>query len=1096
MPAAPIIIVAAVGSGAAAALGTAVVGAVVAGTVSTAAATAVGAGLIAGGITAVQGGSVSQVLKSAVIGGITSGIGAAVGGSVASAVSQSAAAAGYTTIASTLGTIAGQTVGGGVASALGAAAYGQDPVKALIKGGLTAGLSAGVMEAVNFGTSKIEGFDKMPDAVQRATKSALAAGALGQDPEKAALNSFLSSGSRYLGSQLKDYGNELKTSYDAAQAKGTAIENNVSRQQTIVSEYTTLADSLNADYDRVQTLRKAANDAIAAFENGGKTQELADVANAKVKEANDFIAQYDAKFTENKPKLDTLTAELDTLKTTLPTLEKDFTDSKVALEDTTRLFQEQEAKNAETLANTVKNLEVASTTVKNDLGIDLGEDQIKSFVESGDVLGSAQAYVNTTNQASQELGFENYKDQTAAAENDFTPEEAAQWNTFKDTSGVVAGIAPGVDTVGLGGQTDIANVFEPAPVAEAEPAAPVDQTQVAQEDFATPTAPLGQETPSGVQTQPFAYTADQLYEDVASGFEPIDLASYISEPTQVAPPVMEEPTQVADFQTDTLADILGTTPTEPTQVAEAAPPVDQADTFTRLLGETSPQTFAPSEGIQLAAYSPTGTMSDVGYGDIGLRSLIERSRPQDTLSQDVGGAGSITERGLAPTDSATNLTAVTPGSATYSALTGTDPTKTITSDILGEGKDDVRGGIQSSALYSGEESELAPSDLITGKYFSEKPEEKQALEEVGLTGTDATQTQPSTLLASATPATSFPVTDLLPSITSTTLPTSSEAPQTARSLKGTTMEDDYDFEEAWNQALTDYTRLPEEYTAPLQEPPGAEPSPSYNPPDYGEGFIRNLTDESQEFQTENGKVIYYDDGRVATIGNDGRYVMYMPDGSVVDYSNINDPKARVQTFAPGAGGKPSYTYEGGKTYQGTPPSIFDRMAQGITKQFEKDPLRFLTAAGGALAGATSKRTGVQPRGLQSLAGLQGVAGGGADRVQTGATGTRGRGGVRYFERKAEGGVIDGYARGGGLGYLKSAQDGMADRIDATIDNKRPAKLSGGEFVVPADVVSHLGNGNSEAGAKQLYALMERVRKARTGTPKQGKQINPKKYLPK
>jgi hypothetical protein len=73
---------------------------------------------------------------------------------------------------------------------------------------------------------------------------------------------------------------------------------------------------------------------------------------------------------------------------------------------------------------------------------------------------------------------------------------------------------------------------------------------------------------------------------------------------------------------------------------------------------------------------------------------------------------------------------------------------------------------------------------------------------------------------------------------------------------------------------------------------------------------------------------------------------------------------------------------------------------------------------------------------------------------------------------------------------------MADQINATIDNKRPAKLSGGEFVIPADVVSHLGNGNSEAGAKQLYELMSRIRKERTGTPKQAKQVNPKKYLPR
>ena len=99
-------------------------------------------------------------------------------------------------------------------------------------------------------------------------------------------------------------------------------------------------------------------------------------------------------------------------------------------------------------------------------------------------------------------------------------------------------------------------------------------------------------------------------------------------------------------------------------------------------------------------------------------------------------------------------------------------------------------------------------------------------------------------------------------------------------------------------------------------------------------------------------------------------------------------------------------------------------------------------------------------------------------------------------KRAMGGEIDGYAGGGGLHYLKSAEDGMADRIAATIDNKQPAKLSGGEFVIPADVVSHLGNGNSEAGAKQLYDMMDRIRHARTGTKKQGKQINPAKFTPK
>lgn len=80
-------------------------------------------------------------------------------------------------------------------------------------------------------------------------------------------------------------------------------------------------------------------------------------------------------------------------------------------------------------------------------------------------------------------------------------------------------------------------------------------------------------------------------------------------------------------------------------------------------------------------------------------------------------------------------------------------------------------------------------------------------------------------------------------------------------------------------------------------------------------------------------------------------------------------------------------------------------------------------------------------------------------------------------------------------YLQGATDGMADKIDTSIDGKQPAKLSHGEFVVPADVVSHLGNGNSDAGAQHLYAMMDKVRQARTGTKKQGKEINPDKFMP-
>lgn len=91
-------------------------------------------------------------------------------------------------------------------------------------------------------------------------------------------------------------------------------------------------------------------------------------------------------------------------------------------------------------------------------------------------------------------------------------------------------------------------------------------------------------------------------------------------------------------------------------------------------------------------------------------------------------------------------------------------------------------------------------------------------------------------------------------------------------------------------------------------------------------------------------------------------------------------------------------------------------------------------------------------------------------------------------KMAQGGIADAGR------YLRGKTDGMADEIETSIDEEQPALLSHGEFVIPADVVSHLGNGNSEAGAEKLYEMMDRVRMARTGTKEQGKEIDPDKYL--
>jgi hypothetical protein len=105
-------------------------------------------------------------------------------------------------------------------------------------------------------------------------------------------------------------------------------------------------------------------------------------------------------------------------------------------------------------------------------------------------------------------------------------------------------------------------------------------------------------------------------------------------------------------------------------------------------------------------------------------------------------------------------------------------------------------------------------------------------------------------------------------------------------------------------------------------------------------------------------------------------------------------------------------------------------------------------------------------------------------------------------RLAEGGISDagynlgGYSDGGRL--LRGPGDGVSDSIPATIGHKQPARLADGEFVVPARIVSELGNGSTEAGARKLYAMMDRVQAARkktVGKNKVAHNSRADKYLP-
>lgn len=210
------------------------------------------------------------------------------------------------------------------------------------------------------------------------------------------------------------------------------------------------------------------------------------------------------------------------------------------------------------------------------------------------------------------------------------------------------------------------------------------------------------------------------------------------------------------------------------------------------------------------------------------------------------------------------------------------------------------------------------------------------------------------------------------------------------------------------------------------------------------------------------------------------------------------------TVAPGAGISGLPAASAAPTTGGTFTEGMARFAQNPMASIKANQF---TAGASALAGAVGARPDFNPPSddyegplkrfrfnpdtyrpsLYADGGIATLTSGGYDRM----VGEE----PQYPENMASGGIssLGSYSDGGRM--LKGPGDGMSDSIPASIGNKRPARLADGEFVVPADVVSHLGNGSTDAGAKQLYAMMDKVRTARTGRKAQGREINPRKYMP-
>jgi len=181
--------------------------------------------------------------------------------------------------------------------------------------------------------------------------------------------------------------------------------------------------------------------------------------------------------------------------------------------------------------------------------------------------------------------------------------------------------------------------------------------------------------------------------------------------------------------------------------------------------------------------------------------------------------------------------------------------------------------------------------------------------------------------------------------------------------------------------------------------------------------------------------------------------------------------------------RPSYAAEGGvmSSFDDEAGSDTVGMARGGIYTDEDPDTRYKDALLASMIrlGKAGQVAGIKPKPLpkMSISGIGDVSG-------------------AFPKEAASGGIMSnlgGYSDGGRM--LKGPGDGMSDSIPGVIGGKQPARLADGEFVVPADVVSHLGNGSTDAGAKKLYSMMDKIRQARTGKKKQAPKVNAEKYLP-
>ena len=207
----------------------------------------------------------------------------------------------------------------------------------------------------------------------------------------------------------------------------------------------------------------------------------------------------------------------------------------------------------------------------------------------------------------------------------------------------------------------------------------------------------------------------------------------------------------------------------------------------------------------------------------------------------------------------------------------------------------------------------------------------------------------------------------------------------------------------------------------------------------------------------------------ASSGNAGPYTMGAPDAAANGFQNLT-PAEQAAFFAenPNMAAITQTAQKGfGLTSLG--------MLQGLVNpNFVSRQESIAQGINPDIADPSMESAGLNP-GDTGISAATEAAGSGPSTAGSDSPGEK-RGGII---RRAAGGIshLGDYSDGGRL--LRGPGDGVSDSIPATIANKRPARLADGEFVVPARIVSELGNGSTEAGARKLYAMMDRIQKNRT-----------------